>query len=364
MNRFQHVCLADPVRTHENVHGGRKLETRVFVGAIVEEPEGTKNHLKLWYPLLSSYYQARAMSDPALFAQIEALATEQRNPRSMAIDTASTREILEIINTEDHKVPIAVREEIPHIEAAVEIVVAAFRAGGRLIYVGAGTSGRLGIVDASECPPTFGTDPDMVKGLIAGGPQAMFQAQEGAEDLESNGRDALLSADVGPRDVVCGIAASRRTPFVVGAIDYARTLGCKTLFITSNPRAEFDLAVDVAICPSVGPEVIMGSTRMKSGTAQKLVLNMLTTAAMIRLGKVYENMMIDLQMTNKKLVERSKRIVMTVTGVDYSSAGRALEEADGHVKTALVMLLAGVDAEDARRRLQTSSGFVRPALSA
>jgi N-acetylmuramic acid 6-phosphate etherase len=302
------------------------------------------------------------MSDPALFAQIGALATEQRNPKSMQIDVASVREILEIINTEDHRVPIAVREEIPYIEQAVELVVAAFRAGGRLFYVGAGTSGRLGVVDASECPPTFGTDPEMVQGIIAGGPAAVFKSQEGAEDVEENGRRALEEAGVRPQDVVCGIAASKRTPFVVGAVRYARSIGCRTLFVTSNPRSEFDLPVDVAICPYVGPEVVMGSTRMKSGTAQKLVLNMLTTASMIRLGKVYENMMIDLQMTNRKLVERSKRIVMTVTGVDYEEAGRALDAAGGHVKTALVMLLAGVDRDEARRRLDLNDGFVRPAI--
>lgn len=303
------------------------------------------------------------MSEPALFDQIQKLATEQRNPRSMQIDTAPVREILEIINIEDHKVPIAVREEIPYIEKAVDIVVEAFHNNGRLFYVGAGTSGRLGVVDASECPPTFGTPPDMVQGLIAGGHKAVFRAQEGAEDYEENGVRALQEAGVTPPDVVCGIAASRRTPFVVGAVKYAREIGCKTLFVTCNPRSEFDLDIDVAICPVVGPEVIMGSTRMKSGTAQKLVLNMITTASMIRLGKVYENMMIDLQMTNKKLVERSRRIVMTVTGVSYDEAQRVLEEAEGHVKTALVMILAGVTAEEARSRLKKTSGFVRPAIS-
>jgi len=281
----------------------------------------------------------------------------------MHIDTASVRDILEIINTEDHRVPIAVREEIPYIEQAVNIVVDAFRNGGRLIYAGAGTSGRLGVVDASECPPTFGTPPEMVQGLIAGGREAMFKAQEGAEDREENGAKDLEQLNLRPVDVVCGIAASRRTPYVVGAVKYARLRGAKTLFVTCNPRTEFTLDVDVAICPVVGPEVIMGSTRMKSGTAQKLVLNMITTASMIHLGKVYENMMVDLQMTNLKLVERSKRIVMTATGVDYSTAENALREADGHVKTALVMLLAGVGAEEARERLARANGFVRVALN-
>ncbi len=234
------------------------------------------------------------MQDSSLFSELQALATEQRNPRSMCIDTASIREILEIINTEDHRVPIAVREELPYVEQAVGIVVEAFRLGGRLFYVGAGTSGRLGILDASECPPTFGSPPEMVQGVIAGGPAAVFRSQEGAEDVEDDGALALREAGVAPPDVVCGIAASRRTPYVVGAVRYAREIGCKTLYVTCNPRSEFNLDVDVAICPVVGPEVVMGSTRMKSGTAQKLVLNMITTAAMIRLGKVYQNMMVDL----------------------------------------------------------------------
>lgn len=303
------------------------------------------------------------MQESALFAELRTLATEQRNPRSMHIDTASVREILEIINTEDHKVPIAVRQELPYIERAVEIVEAAFRKEGRLFYVGAGTSGRLGILDASECPPTFGSPPEMVQGLIAGGPPAVFKSQEGAEDYEENGAEAIRTAGVVADDVVCGIAASRRTPYVVGAVKYAREIGCKTLFVTCNPRSEFKLDVDVAICPVVGPEVIMGSTRMKSGTAQKLVLNMITTAAMIRLGKVYQNMMVDLQMTNKKLVERSKRTVMTVTDLSYEEATKVLEKANGHVKTAVVMALANVSQEEAQARLRRSNGFVRTAIS-
>lgn len=298
----------------------------------------------------------------SLFNQLKNLATEQRNPRSEHIDTASIEDILHIINTEDHRVPIAVREEIPHIAQAVELIVEAFESGGRLFYVGAGTSGRLGILDASECPPTFGSPPDMVQGIIAGGPQAVFRSQEGAEDVADDGAQALRDAGITANDIVCGIAASRRTPFVVGAVDYARELGCATLFVTCTPRAEFDIDVDVAMCPVVGPEVIMGSTRMKSGTAQKLVLNMLTTASMIRLGKVYRNMMVDLQRTSQKLVERAHRTVMMVTGVDYEEAKRTVDAADGHVKTALVMLLADVPAEEARARLARTDGFVRPAL--
>lgn len=297
-----------------------------------------------------------------LFTEIEGLATEQRNPRSMSIDVASVEEILDIMNIEDHKVPEAVRGEIPYITEAVEIIVASFRTGGRLFYIGAGTSGRLGILDASECPPTFGTPPELVQGLIAGGPKAVFRSQEGAEDVEDHGARDLKEIGLQPEDVVCGIAASRRTPYVVGGVKFARSIGCKTLFVTCNPRSEFDLEVDVAICPVVGPEVVMGSTRMKSGTAQKLVLNMLTTAAMIRLGKVYQNMMVDLQMSNKKLVERSRRTIMTVTGLSYGDAMDLLERAKGHVKTALVMELAGVSREQALARLEESDGFVRTAI--
>ena len=302
------------------------------------------------------------MSQSSLFEELQSLATEQRNPASEQIDTASVREILEIINTEDHRVPIAVRRELPYVTQAVELTVEAFEQGGRLFYVGAGTSGRLGILDASECPPTFGTPPEMVQGLIAGGPQAVFRSQEGAEDLEENGAHDLRVAGIAPPDIVCGIAASRRTPYVVGAVKYAREIGCKTLFVTCNPRSEFDLEVDVAMCPVVGPEVVMGSTRMKSGTAQKLVLNMVTTASMIRLGKVYRNMMVDLQMTSKKLVERSKRTVMMVTGVDYETAERVLESVNGHVKTALVVILADVSPDEARLRLEQAGGFVRAAI--
>lgn len=298
-----------------------------------------------------------------LFAEISRLHTERRNENSMDIDARSTSEILKIINDEDKTVPMAVEKELPYIEQAVELIVAALKNQGRLLYFGAGTSGRLGVVDASECPPTFGTDPEMIQGFIAGGREAMFRAQEGAEDLEENGANDVIAAKVNSKDIVCGIAASRRTPYVIGAVKKAKELGAKTLYITCNPRGEFDIKeVDVAICPYVGPEVIMGSTRMKSGTAQKLVLNMLTTASMIRLGKVYENMMIDLQMTNKKLVERSKRIVMTITGVDYEVAAEVLEKAGGHVKTALVMIKAGVSAEKAKELLSKADGFVRNAI--
>jgi len=302
-------------------------------------------------------------TDQSLFNEIAKLSTEQRNPRSMEIDAAPVTEILRIINEEDKRVPVAVEQEIPYIALAVEAIVKAIKSGGRLLYFGAGTSGRLGVVDASECPPTFGTPFGMIEGYIAGGKEAMFRAQEGAEDHESNGAADVMAAGVTDKDVVCGIAASRRTPYVVGAVKKAKEIGATTVYVTATPREGFNIdEVDIPICPYVGPEVVMGSTRMKSGTAQKLVLNMLTTASMIRMGKVYENMMIDLQMTNKKLVERAKRVVMTITGLTYDEATKYLDEAGGHVKTALVMIKAGVTADEAKRRLDLTEGFVRKAI--
>ncbi len=298
-----------------------------------------------------------------LFDEISKLSTEQKNPRSINIDKLPTIEILKIINEEDKKVPLAVEHEIPYIAEAVEIIVTAIKNGGKLFYFGAGTSGRLGVVDASECPPTFGAPYDLINGYIAGGRDAMFVAQEGAEDFEENGANDVIKARVTNKDVVCGIAASRRTPYVIGAIKKAKEIGAKTLYITATPREAFNIAeVDVAMCPHVGPEVVMGSTRMKSGTAQKLILNMLTTTTFVRLGKTYENMMIDLQQTNKKLVERSKRIIMMITGVDYDEAAKYLEISGGHVKTALVMILANVDLEEAKLRLEKADGFVRKAI--
>jgi len=297
-----------------------------------------------------------------VFDELKDLVTEARNPASKEIDGESTSEILRIINAEDKKVPLAVEKEIPYIARAVDIIVSAFKKGGRLFYIGAGTSGRLGVLDASECPPTFGTPPEMVQGIIAGGFEALVRSQEGAEDRPEWGARDLMAHGFGVADVLCGIAASRRTPYVVGALQKAIEIGAKTIYVTCNPRGKISLPVDVAICPVVGPEVIMGSTRMKAGTATKLVLNMLTTTSMIRLGKVYENMMVDLQMTSKKLEERSKRTVMIVTGVDYDAASRVLSQAGGHVKTALVMILAGVDAQTAKERLIKADGFVRRAI--
>lgn len=301
-------------------------------------------------------------STPDFANRLARLLTEQRNPRSTDLDSLSTEEMLRLINSEDKLVPIAVEREIPYIASAVELIVHSLKNGGRLIYVGAGTSGRLGVVDASECPPTFGTDPNMILGIIAGGQAAMFRSQEGAEDNEAQAAKDLDSYALTSHDTVCGIAASRRTPYVVAAVKHARKLGARTIYVTTNPRSEFDLEVDVAICPEVGPEVLMGSTRMKSGTAQKLVLNMLTTATMVKLGKVYENMMIDLQLTNNKLVERSKRIIMIATGVDYPTAQKFLQDAGGHVKTAIVMVRTGVSAAEARERIARADGMVRRAI--
>lgn len=300
-----------------------------------------------------------------LFDEIQALRTEQNNPNSRFIDMASTIEILRIINNEDKLVPIAIESELENIEKAVNGIVNCFRLGGRLFYVGAGTSGRLGIVDASECPPTFGTDHDMVQGIIAGGTAAIFKSQEGAEDNPEDGRDALINAEITSKDVVCGIAASGRTPFVKGALEYAKSIGCFTIFLTTSSKDHIDsmgLQLDVCICPDVGPEVVEGSTRMKSGTAQKLVLNMLTTASMIRLGKTMGNIMVDLQLTNNKLKERAKRILMKICDIDYDSAEYYLNLSNGHVKSALVMILGGVDYEKALDILASTGGFVRPAI--
>lgn len=298
-----------------------------------------------------------------VYNEISGLITEARNPISMKIDEESVEGILRIINSEDKNVPAAVESEIQYIKQAVQLVVDSFNNGGRLIYIGAGTSGRLGVLDASECPPTFGTPPELVQGVIAGGYDALVKAQEGSEDRKEDAVKDLKERQITEKDVVCGIAASKRTPYVIAGIEYAKMVGARTIFITCNKRGEVNLDVDVAICPVVGPEVVMGSTRMKSGTAQKLVLNMITTTAMICIGKVYENMMVDLQMNSKKLEERSKRTIMIVTGVDYQKAEKILLEAEGHVKTAIVMLLSKVDKIKAQDLLRQSDGYVKKAIA-
>ncbi len=304
-------------------------------------------------------------SNRAVFDQLRALSTEQINPASRRLDALDVPGLVALINREDAKVAAAVRRELPRIARAVRLVERAFRSGGRLIHVGAGTSGRLGVLDAAECPPTFGSPASMVRAIMAGGNEAVFQSREGAEDQPALGAKAIRAARVGRRDVVCGIAASARTPFVLGAMAEARRRGARTIFVTTNPPATaraLGVRADVIIAPRVGPEVLMGSTRMKSGTAQKMVLNMISTAAFVRMGKTYGNLMVDLQTTNIKLTERAKRIVSMVSGVDYDTATATLEAAGGHVKTALVMLLAGCDAPEARRRLKKGGGFIRKAI--
>lgn len=298
-----------------------------------------------------------------LFDELKDIITEQRNPDTMDIDSKSTEEILIAINSEDKKVASTVAGEIPYIARGVELIVESLEKGGRLIYIGAGTSGRLGVLDAAECPPTFGTPPERIQGIIAGGYGALVRAVEGAEDNKKEGANAIRERDVGDRDTIVGISACKRTPYVVGAIEEARRRGAKTIYVTATPRDELNVPCDVAICPVTGPEIIMGSTRMKAATATKLVLNMLTTASMIRIGKVYENMMVDLQPTSKKLIERAKKTIMIVTGVNYDTASKFLKRAKYNTKTAIVMILANVDYETAKERLGKCDGFVRKAIS-
>jgi N-acetylmuramic acid 6-phosphate etherase len=286
--------------------------------------------------------------------------TERRNPRSATIDTASALEIVDLIGAEDASVPGAVARAREEIARAIDLIEAAFRAGGRLLYVGAGTSGRLGVLDAAECPPTFGTPPEMVVGLIAGGLPALVRSIEGAEDDVNAGIGEMDARRVGARDVVVGIAASGTTPFVRAALSRAQTLGAGTVLVScSEPPALLKETCDVCITVLVGPEIVTGSTRMKAGTATKLVLNTLTTAAMIRLGKIYGNLMVDLRAWNDKLVDRSERIVMETTGLDRARARAVIEGAEGHVKRAIVMARRGVGPDEADRLLAEQGGRLR-----
>ena len=285
--------------------------------------------------------------------------TEQRNPRSTRIDRLSTREIVDLINAEDRMVAEAVREERGEIARCVDLVVDCFQRGGRLIYVGAGTSGRLGVLDAAEMPPTYGTDPAMVQGVIAGGNEALVRAREGAEDHPEAGAAAMDERNVGDADFVLGIASSGTTPYVHGALARARERGARTGFLLCTyPWAELIETHDVVIAPLVGPEVITGSTRMKAGTATKMVLNTITTAAMVRLGKVYGNLMVDLQVTCEKLRDRGERILMETVDLDRAEAESLLGRAGGHVKTAIVMARRGVDREEAKRLLDEAGGVI------
>ena len=299
-----------------------------------------------------------------VFEELQQLETEARNPDTLGLDTMTTREILEAMNREDAKVAAVVARAIPQIEKAVELVVDALRTGGRLIYVGAGTSGRLGVLDAAECPPTFGTEPWQVQGFIAGGHSALVKAAEGAEDDAELAVRDLNACCINSNDVVCGITASRRTPYVISALQAASDVGAKRLFIICNtPSGDVASLADVTVSLPVGPEALTGSTRLKAGTATKLVLNMITTAAMVRLGKCYENLMVDLRATSEKLRARTRKIFMELTGSDYEWSDEVLKQADGELKTALVMHFRSVGAERAREILEENGGVIRRAMN-
>lgn len=290
------------------------------------------------------------------------MTTERRNPRTMQLDTMSELEIVTAMNDEDARVPLAIAKKLPEIAQAARWAVEAFEQGGRLFYMGAGTSGRLGVLDAAECPPTFGVDPGMVVGLIAGGEKAFIKAVEGAEDSRELGRQDLESHHLTQKDFVIGIAASGRTPYVRGGLAYAKETGCRTAAIACNPGSAIGKAADLAIEVEVGPEVLTGSTRLKSGTAQKLILNMISTASMVRTGKAYQNLMVDVMQTNEKLHTRAENIVMDATGVERAEARRAIDAAGGSVKCAITMLLANCTAQEAKSRLEAAGGHVRTAI--
>lgn len=293
---------------------------------------------------------------------LEKLSTEKRNKQTLQLDKMSLIEILETMNEEDHSVPIAIANELTHIEKVVESVIQSLKVGGRLIYVGAGTSGRLGILDAVECVPTFNVSPETVQGFIAGGMNAFTTAVEGAEDSPDTGEQDMKSAAISDKDIVIGIAASGRTPYVIGALDYAKKQGASTAAISCNKDAEISKHAEMAIEVETGPEILTGSTRLKAGTAQKIVLNMISTASMIGIGKVYQNLMVDVQPTNHKLVERAKSIIMEATEVDYETAEKYYVKANSHVKTAIVMILLQCSYEEAVDKLGKSGGFIRVSI--
>ena len=297
-----------------------------------------------------------------LLQTLSTLITEQRNPNSMNVDSLSALEIVQLMNEEDKQVPLAIEKCLPQIAQAVECIVAAFQQGGRLVYIGAGTSGRLGVLDASECPPTFGVSPEMVKGIIAGGERALRHPIEGAEDSKEQAVIDLQTIQFSSKDVLVGIAASGRTPYVIGALEYAKSLGSVTVSIASNPNSAMANIVDIAIDTVVGPEVLTGSSRLKSGTAQKLVLNMLTTASMILMGKCYQNLMVDVQASNEKLKARAIRIVMQATDCDKALAEETLKQADQNAKLAIMMILSGLDRAQAEALLEKHQGKLQLAL--
>lgn len=296
--------------------------------------------------------------------ELQKIATEQRNPNTMNIDTLSTLDMMKLINREDHRVADAVGEVTDKIAQAVDVIAEKLAAGGRLIYCGAGTSGRLGILDAVECPPTYSTDPETVQALMAGGYGAIFKAVEGAEDSKELGVEDMKNIHFSQKDVLVGIAASGRTPYVLGCMEYAKQLGAPTVAVTCCPGSELDQFADIGIAPAPGPEVVTGSTRMKSGTAQKMVLNMLSTGAMIKLGKVYGNLMVDVKPSNEKLIRRCVTIVCSAAECTEAEATKALEECDYRPKVAIVMVLRGVNADTACAMLQKAEGRIAKVLEA
>jgi N-acetylmuramic acid 6-phosphate etherase len=298
-----------------------------------------------------------------LKVEIDHLMTEQRNPNTAKIDQLGTQEMLKLINDEDKLVADAVEQEIPNITLAVDKIAEALGRGGRLVYIGAGTSGRLGVLDASECPPTFGVDENMVIGLIAGGDSALRKSIEGAEDKEEEAVKQLQGIHFSAKDVLVGIAASGRTPYVIGGLTYANELGATTVAISCSPNSVIGGIANIAITLVVGPEVISGSTRLKAGTAQKMVLNMMTTSAMIKMGKVYGNLMVDVSPSNIKLVERAKRIVAQATGISIDEAQQFLIETNYNPKLAIVMIKGTCTVEEAKKRLEEAQGFISKALS-
>ncbi|WGE63042.1 N-acetylmuramic acid 6-phosphate etherase [Actinobacillus equuli subsp. haemolyticus] len=303
------------------------------------------------------------MSEKNLLTALSKMITEQRNPHSMNIDQLSALELVKVINQEDKQVPLAVEKCLPQIAQAVEKIVQAFQNGGRLVYIGAGTSGRLGVLDASECPPTYGVSPEMVVGIIAGGERALRHPIEGAEDNTEQGKADLQAVNFSQKDVLVGIAASGRTPYVIGALEYAKSLGATTVSIASNPNSAMAQIAEIAIDTVVGPEVLTGSSRMKSGTAQKLVLNMLTTASMVMIGKCYSNLMVDVQASNEKLKARAIKIVMEATECDRTVAENALKIAENNAKLAIMMILSDSDKTTAEQLLSVHHGKLHQALA-
>lgn len=298
----------------------------------------------------------------AVFEELRNLKTEQQNAATAEIDTKSALEIVHLINNEDSSVAACVQTQAKAIAEAIDRIADAIAHGGRLFYIGAGTSGRLGVLDASECPPTFGTDPELVQGVIAGGYDALRMAKEGSEDDKEQGWLDLKERNISKNDIVCGIMASGRTPYVVGALSAAKAAGIQTITVACNSPEHIKAEADVTIALDVGAEVIMGSTRMKAGSAQKMTLNMLTTGSFIRLGKVYKNVMVDLKMNSQKLEERAKKIIMQFCEIEYADAEILLKQANGHVKSALVMQLKGCSLNEAEAHLAKANGFVKPII--